>query len=230
MVMDSLDSLSPLEKFIESHGGTKVKMFEKIFGARKEMPMAGDARVPVLLQSIAAGADPKTQVDAIRSIVGDAKTDVQKEFHGFLDELAMCKDETPDTKSKAVEIVSSFYLEKVAGDSAMPDKDKGDKVEGKPKSGSQGKKKDSEDMGEEEEEEEEDDDEKKEEKSAGDSFDRFTALLEKIDARIATLEKSKEPPAVMENPAAVGSMRVLMGGDSASSKKPSTDDFIKSLL
>ena len=238
MVMDSLDSLSPLEKFIESRGGTKVSVLTKIFGSRKSV-VVGDARVPVLLQSIAVGADPKTQVDAIKALVGDAKSDVQKEFHSFLDELAICKDEDPATKARAVDIVSQFYTEKiaVAGDSSdgAPDKDKGDKVDDKSKDGSSGKEKDSEDAAGDETPEEKEAREKKEaadknKEAAGDSNAAVLEALKALTAEVAELKKPKTQIGVRENVEAVDSMRVLVGGDSASSRKASSDDFIKSIL
>lgn len=241
MVMDSLDSFSPLEKFVESHGGNKVSVLKKIFGSRKAA-VVGDARVPVLLQSIAVGADPKVQVDAIRSLIGDAKTDVQKEFNSFLDELAQCKDETAETKAKAVDIVTSFYLEKVAvaGDSAggAPDKDSG--ADGKPKEGDTGKEKDGADdtAGDSETDEEKKAREEKEaaekarKASAGDSNAALFEAVNKLSAEVAELKKPKaeQPAKVLENPEAVGTMRALIGGDSASDKRTSSDEFMKSIL
>lgn len=230
MVMDSLDSLSPLEKFIESRGGTKVGVLEKIFGSRKAVSVAGDARVPVLLQSIAIGADPKTQVDAIKALVGDAKTDVQKEFHSFLDELSSCKDESPETKTKAVNIVSSYYLEKIAGDSSgLPERGEGDKPTDS--KGSTGKEKEvgeKEGAGDADEEEKKEDDDKKDKESAGDSNAAVLAAIAHLQSEIAELKKPAVTP-VRENQEAIGAMRVLLGGDSASGKT-SVDDFIKSIL
>ena len=239
MVMDSLDSLSPLEKFIESRGGTKVGILSKIFGSQKAA-MVGDARVPVLLQSIAVGADPKTQVDTIKALVGDAKTDVQKEFHSFLDELAQCKEEAPETKARAVEIVSKFYTEKVAGDSSdgAPDKDKGEGVDDKAKSGSAGKAEETDDKaaGDETPEEKEarekkeaDDKAAKDKASAGDSNAAVLEAVKALAAEVAELKKPKVA-AVVGNEQAVDSMRVLVGGDSAPDKKVSSDAFIKSIL
>ncbi len=231
MVMDSLDSLSPLEKFIESRGGTKVSMLKRIFGSRN-IAAAGDARVPVLLQSIAIGADPKTQVDAIREIVGDAKTDVQKEFHAFLDELSVCKDESPETKKKAVEIVSSFYLDKlsVAGDAAgNPDKDKGADVDDKADKGGTGKDKDPDDKPAGDEDPEADEAVKK--ASAGDSnaavIEAIAQMGKTIVSAITELKKPEAP--VRENQDAVGSMRALVGGDSTDTRV-SSDEFIRNIF
>ena len=235
MVMDSLDSISPLEKFIESHGGNKVTVFQKIFGSRaSNTPVAEDARVPVLLQSIAAGADPEKQVKAIREIVGDAKTDVQKEFHSYLDELAACKNEAPEVKAKAVEIVEEFYKTKLAGDAMDPDKDKGDKVDDKPKDSTGKEKTVGEKPASSSSGDEEEDEKKKDEKpAAGDALPITSILetLESINKRLESLEKTRKPT-ISENPEAIGALRVLIGGDSADSskKRPSSDEFLRSIL
>lgn len=114
MVMDSLDELSPLERFINKNqnGGKSMGIFAKIFGSVK--PVAGDAQVvPVLLDSIACGADPATQVQKIRDIIGDSKDET---FNGYLDELAQAKDEKPEVVAKAVGIVNDYYKTHLAGD------------------------------------------------------------------------------------------------------------------
>ena len=87
-------------------------MFSKIFGAK---PMTGDARVvEVLLDSIKAGADPATQVAAVRSMMGDAKDET---FTGYLDELAgITGDEDKSTVAKAIDIVKNYYRDNIAGD------------------------------------------------------------------------------------------------------------------
>jgi len=119
-IMDSLESTSPLEKFIIMHnGGTQMSLLNKLF--KKKEDIAGDARVPILLQSIAVGADPTTQVTAIKAITdkvklaGDAKTT----WDGYLAELSSCKDETAEAKGAAVKIVSEFYSKTFAGDAAV---------------------------------------------------------------------------------------------------------------
>lgn len=115
MVMDSLDELSPLERFIyQNQNGGKHMLFAKIFGSASKKVAGDEGRVlvPVYLDSIAAGANPKTQVEKIRAIVGDSND----EFKGFLDELAMAGDEKPEVIAKAVEIVKNYYNEKMVGD------------------------------------------------------------------------------------------------------------------
>ena len=113
MVMDSLDDASPLERFIINHKGVKyMGVFSKIFGI-KAKPLAGDSRlVSELIQSIAIGADPETQVKKIKEIVGDSN----KEFTGYLDELAKAKGESQENIAKAVGIVDEFYKTSVIGD------------------------------------------------------------------------------------------------------------------
>lgn len=113
MVMDSLDNASPLVKFINNHKGVKyMGVFSKIFGIKKK-PLAGDERlVSELIQSIAVGADPETQVKKIKEIVGDEN----KEFAGYLDELAKAKGESQENIQKAVGIVDEFYKTSVIGD------------------------------------------------------------------------------------------------------------------
>lgn len=87
-------------------------VFSKIFGI-KAKPLAGDSRlVSELIQSIAIGADPETQVKKIKEIVGDSN----KEFTGYLDELAKAKGESPENIAKAVGIVDEFYKTTVIGD------------------------------------------------------------------------------------------------------------------
>ena len=87
-------------------------VFSKIFGS-KTKPLAGDSRlVSELIQSIAIGADPETQVKKVKEIVGDSN----KEFIGYLDELAKAKGESQENISKAVEIVDDFYKKSVIGD------------------------------------------------------------------------------------------------------------------
>ena len=119
MVMDSLDdcpelqNISPLEKFIYQNGGEDMGIFKKIFGSVKKEVAGDTAVVSVLLQSIAVGADPKTQVQKVRDIIGDSVDDT---FNGYLDELAQAKSEKPEVISKAVDIVDDYYRTHLAGD------------------------------------------------------------------------------------------------------------------
>lgn len=116
MVMDSLDELTPLEQFINKNqnGGKPMGVFSKIFGSTHKAVAGDEGRilVPAYLDSIAAGANPKTQVEKIKAIVGDSDTT----FNEYLDELAMAGDEKPEVVAKAVDIVTKYYNEKMAGD------------------------------------------------------------------------------------------------------------------
>ena len=113
VVMDSLDEYTPMERFINKHnGGEDMGIFTKIFGSVKK-PLAGDSNVvSTLLQSIAVGADPVVQTQKIKEIVGDS----DKEFTGYLDELSQAKNEKPEIIAKAVNIVDSYFREKLAGE------------------------------------------------------------------------------------------------------------------
>lgn len=123
MVMDSLDNLSPLERFINQNGGVKMGIFKKIFGTAGKS-LAGDSSlVPVYLESIAVGADPKVQVQKIRDIVGDSDT----LFNEYLDELTMAGDEKPEVVSKAVQIVTDYFHTHLAGDEKTVEVKKDDK-------------------------------------------------------------------------------------------------------
>ena len=108
MIMDSVDYKRP----IKHNGGKSMGMFSKIFGNK---PMTGDARVvEVLLDSIKVGADPATQVAAVRSMMGDAKDET---FTGYLDELAgITGDEDKGTVAKAIDVVKGYYREHFTGD------------------------------------------------------------------------------------------------------------------
>lgn len=109
MIMDSVDYK---HNEPERDGGKSMGMFSKIFGTK---PMTGDARVvEVLLDSIKVGADPATQVAAVRSMMGDAKDET---FTGYLDELAgITGDEDKGTVAKAIDVVKNYYKEHLAGD------------------------------------------------------------------------------------------------------------------
>ena len=235
MVMDSLDELSPLERFIyqNQNGGERMSVFSKIFGSASKKVAGDEGRVlvPVYLDSIAAGANPKIQVDKIKAIVGDSNA----EFNGFLDELSLAGDEKPEVIAKAVDIVKKYYNEKMAGDEFPPKKDEGKKDDEKPddkekEAGDESKGKKPDDK------EKEAGDEDKDKKSAGDgcmgklSGDEIDAIAQKTaaimlaaqtksvgDEGTAGDEQQTEPPAMP------------MNGDSGASGKTS-DDFMKEIF
>ena len=206
MVMDSLDELTPLEKFIyqNSNGGTKMGIFNKIFGSQKQV--AGDSGrslVPVYLDSIALGAEPKAQVQKIRAIVGDSDTT----FNEYLGELEMAGDEKPEVIRKAIDIVTKYYNDHLAGDEKTVKVEKSDKDgnEGKPPAGEE---------------------KKPEEKSAGDSID-MDALADKVAARLLAAQKPVEEPKTAGDEGS--ELDTPLGGDSKTGSGMSSDSLVKDI-
>lgn len=229
MVMDSLDELSPLERFIyqNQNGGERMSVFSKIFGSASKKIVGDEGRilVPVYLDSIAAGANPKTQVEKIRAIVGDSVP----EFNGFLDELAMAGDEKPEVIAKAVAIVKDYYNEHMAGD----EKDVTTKKEGDNKSAGEGDKKagDNKSAGE-------DDKKDGDDKSAGDgdghakgmrlSGDEIEAIAQKT-AAIIQASQAKAEPKTAGDESTLPDNSTLIAGDSGSKNAKSSDDITKEI-
>ena len=232
MVMDSLDELSPLERFIyqNQNGGKPMGVFAKIFGSASKKVAGDEGRVlvPVYLDSIAAGANPKTQVEKIKAIVGDSNA----EFTGFLDELAMAGDEKPEVIAKAVDIVKNYYNEKMAGDEFPPKKDEGKKDDKKP---------DEKPAGDESKEKKEagDEDKDKDKKSAGDgcmgklSGDEIDAIAQKTAAIMLAAQSKKEEKSAGDEGPLTGDEQteppaMPLAGDTGASGK-SSDDFMKDI-
>ena len=227
MVMDSLDDcpevtqdISPLEKFINTnHGGEDMGIFKKIFGSVKK-EVAGDAAVvSVLLQSIAAGADPETQVQKVRDIVGDSN----ETFNGYLDELAQAKSEKPEVIAKAVNIVDDYYRSHLAGDESKACPECGKEPCVCDKAGDEKKP---------EEKKPEEKVEEKEEagdacgKSMGDAID-YDLLADKLAERMSAKSKAEDKTAGDEKIEAELSMP--LGGDSATPDVHGSDDFLKDI-
>ena len=231
MVMDSLDELSPLERFIHQNpnGGENMNVFKKIFGSVKPA-IAGDAAVvSTLLQSIAAGANPKTQVQKIRDIVGDS----DKVFTEYLGELEMEGDEKPEVIAKAVDIVDNYYREHMAGDEshACPKCGKNPCECGK--AGDE-KKPEEKPAGDEEKPEDKpaEDEKKSEEKSAGDSID-YDLLADKVVERMTAKKKADktagdELPGDEKTNDLNADLGMPLGGDSKAESRGS-DDFMKDI-
>ena len=234
MVMDSLDELSPLERFIyqKQNGGERMSVFSKIFGSASKKIVGDEGRilVPVYLDSIAVGANPKTQVEKIRAIVGDSVP----EFNGFLDELAMAGDEKPEVIAKAVAIVKDYYNEHMAGDEKdVTTKKEGDKKASDNKSAGEGDKKagDNKSAGE-------DDKKDGDNKPAGDeggcakgmklSGDEIEAIAQKT-AAIIQASQSKAEPKTAGDESALPDNSTLMAGDSGSKNAKSSDDITKEI-
>ena len=229
MVMDSLDELSPLERFIyqKQNGGERMSVFSKIFGSASKKIVGDEGRilVPVYLDSIAVGANPKTQVEKIRAIVGDSVP----EFNGFLDELAMAGDEKPEVIAKAVAIVKDYYNEHMAGDEKdVTTKKEGDKKEGDNKSAGEGDKKDGDNKSAGE----------GDNKSAGDgdggakgmklSGDEIEAIAQKT-AAILQASQSKAEPKTAGDESTLPDNSTLIAGDSGSKNAKSSDDITKEI-
>lgn len=229
MVMDSLDELSPLERFIyqNQNGGERMSVFSKIFGSASKKIVGDEGRilVPVYLDSIAAGANPKTQVEKIRAIVGDSVP----EFNGFLDELAMAGDEKPEVIAKAVAIVKDYYNEHMVGD----EKDVTSKKEGDKKSAGEGDKKEGDNKAAGEGDKKDGDD-----KSAGDgdgrakgmklSGDEIEAIAQKT-AAIIQASQSKADSKTAGDESTLPDNSTLMAGDSGSKNAKSSDDITKEI-
>lgn len=204
-------------------------IFAKIFGSVK--PVAGDAQVvPVLLDSIACGADPATQVQKIRDIIGDSKDET---FNGYLDELAQAKDEKPEVVAKAVGIVNDYYKTHLAGDEkeVIVKKDGDDKNVEVKKDGKETKdvevKKDG------------DKKEVKVKEEAGDGCDgNKPAAGDSIDYdKLATMVAEKLKPAKAEQQTAgdevpsehLEELSMIIAGDSKSTDKVDSDGLFKDI-
>lgn len=227
IVMDSLDDnpdlqgISPLERFVNTHskvGGEDMTIFKKIFGSAKK-EVAGDAAVvSVLLQSIAVGADPETQVQKVRDIIGDS---IDETFKGYLDELAQAKSEKPEVVTKAVGIVDDYYRTHLAGDESKVCPKCGKEPCECDKAGDEKKP----EAGDEKKPDEKKPDEKKpEEKSAGDAID-YDLLADKVVERIAA---KKDPEDKVAGDERAVDLPMPLGGDSKSDARGS-DDFMKDI-
>lgn len=212
-----------------------MNVFSKIFGSASKKVAGDEGRVlvPVYLDSIVAGANPKTQVEKIKAIVGDSN----EEFTGFLDELAMAGDEKPEVIAKAVDIVKKYYNENMAGDEkeVVVKKDGDDKNVEVKKDGKETKDIEVKKDGDKKDVTvKEAGDEDKDKKSAGDgcmgklSGDEIDAIAQKTAAIMLAAQAKKEEPNTAgdeqtEPPA------MPMAGDSGTSGK-SSDDFMNEIF
>ena len=213
-----------------------MSVFSKIFGSASKKVAGDEGRVlvPVYLDSIAAGANPKTQVEKIRAIVGDSND----EFKGFLDELAMAGDEKPEVIAKAVEIVKNYYNEHMAGDEkeVVVKKDGDDKNVEVKKDGKEAKdievKKDG-DKKDVTVKEAGDEDKDKDKKSAGDgcmgklSGDEIDAIAQKTAAIMLAAQAKNEPKTAGDEQDTEPPATPLAGDTGASGK--TSDDFMKEI-
>ena len=222
MVMDSLDELSPLERFIHQNqnGGEDMGIFKKIFGSVAKKEVAGDAAVvSALLQSIAVGAEPKTQVEKIRAIVGDSDTT----FSGYLEELAMAGDEKPEVVAKAVDIVDNYYRTHLAGDESKACPKCGKEPCVCDKTGDE-QKPEEKDAGDEQKPEEKKDDNSK---SMGDAID-YDLLAGKVTERILAAQTPKDDDKKTAGDEKPAELSMPLGGDEKPEVRGS-DDFMKDI-
>lgn len=222
MVMDSLDELSPLERFIHQNqnGGEDMGIFKKIFGSVARKEVAGDAAVvSALLQSIAVGAEPKTQVEKIRAIVGDSDTT----FSGYLEELAMAGDEKPEVVAKAVDIVDNYYRTHLAGDESKACPKCGKEPCVCDKTGDE-QKPEEKDAGDEQKPEEKKDDNSK---SMGDAID-YDLLAGKVTERMLAAQAPKDDDKKTVGDEKPAELSMPLGGDEKPEVRGS-DDFMKDI-
>lgn len=215
-----------------------MSVFSKIFGSTKQKVAGDEGRilVPVYLDSIAAGANPKTQVEKIRAIVGDSNP----EFSGFLDELAAISgDEKPEVVSKAVDIVTKYYKENVAGDEkeVIVKKDGDDKNVEVKKDGKETKDIEVKKDGDKKDVDvKEAGDESKDKKEAGDgcggmklSGDELDAIADRVVAKLAAQAEAKKTAGDEQVPPAGDEISMPLGGDEANKEAHSSDDFLKDI-
>ena len=94
-------------------------IFKKIFAKPAEKKMTGDAKViSALLQSVKVGADCKTQVEAVKNMIGDSADETLKGYFEDLtgDEVSKADKET---LGKAIDVVDT-YCQKLFGDEVEP--------------------------------------------------------------------------------------------------------------
>lgn len=210
-----------------------MSVFSKIFGSASKKVAGDEGRilVPVYLDSIAAGANPKTQVEKIRAIVGDSND----EFKGFLDELAMAGDEKPEVIAKAVDIVKKYYNENMAGDEkeVVVKKDGDDKNVEVKKDGKETKDIEVKKDGDKKDVTvKEAGDEDKDKKSAGDgcmsklSGDEIDAIAQKTAAIMLAAQAKADPKTAGDEQTEPPAMP--LAGDTGASGK-SSDDFMKEI-
>lgn len=203
MIMDSLDN-SPTK----NKDGGHMNFFQKIFGSKPKQVVGDSGVVPVLLQSLAKGGDPKVQVPIIRSIVGDSDAT----WNEYLDELEAVDLTKVDMKTlgDAVDVVQEYYMEHIVGDTGNPDPDDGGKSEPK---GSEGT--DDEGMPGDAKDGPEKDEPKKD--MPGDAID-YDKLADKLAERMT----KKVEPQVDITP-------VVVGDSGAAGTSITSDDYIKQI-
>ena len=184
-----------------------MNFFQKIFGSKPKQVVGDSGVVPVLLQSLAKGGDPKVQVPIIRSIVGDSDAT----WNEYLDELEAVDLTKVDMKTlgDAVDVVQEYYIAHIVGDTGNPDPDDGGKNE---PNGSEGT--DDSGMPGDAKNEPKNDDSKKD--MAGDAID-YDKLADKLAERMV----KKVEPQVDITP--------VIGDSGAPGTSITSDDYIKQI-
>lgn len=209
MIMDSLDN-SPAK----NKDGGHMNFFKKIFGSKPRQVVGDGDVVPVLLQSLTKGADPKVQVPIIRDITGDSDA----AWNEYLDELEAADVTKVDAKTlgDAVELVQEYYRAHIVGDTGNPDPDDGGDTDTKGSEGTDGDgmpgdakdepKKDGPDKGE----------SKKD--MPGDAID-YDKLADKLAERMKTTTPAKEPADIAP----------VVGDSGVPGTGTTSDDYIKQI-
>lgn len=227
MIMDSLDT-SPLKSNNGSvfdkmfNGGRPMGIFKKIFAKPAEKKMlTGDAKViSALLQSVKVGADCKTQVEVVKSMIGDSADETLKGYFEDLtgDEVSKADKET---LGKAIDVVDT-YCQKLFGDEVEPASPTTPSKEDASKPAPEAPKKESEDK------------DKKSENGdgcntttppqTGDAID-YDRIINGVVAKLKPAEKKPEelPGDAME----VSRLDALLNGDAK--HETSTEDIVKGI-
>lgn len=231
MIMDSIDR-SPLRcnnmlKHINISGGRPMGIFKKIFGSpAAKTKMAGDAKVmSAILQSVKAGADCKTQVEAVKAMIGDAADDTLKGYFEDLTGDEVSKASKEDL-AKAIDVVDAYVQKQFGDETSAPtepetkepeDKSAGKKPENgdgchtvEPPSGDKVAK-------------------EPEPEPNGDAID-YDLLAEKVAAKLATQTKVEKQSgdSVDDNPMEASRMSMLLAGDSTD-VEVSSDSVMKEI-
>lgn len=233
MIMDSLD-LSPLNsdnvfKHIQISNNVKsggnMGIFKKIFGTpATKTKMAGDAKVmSAILQSVKAGADCKTQVEAVKKMVGDSADDTLKGYFEDLTGDEVSKADK-DTLFKAIDVVDA-YVQKLCGDETSEplEKESEDTDEAKKKENGDGCHTATPPSGD-----TEDKPKTEEKKSNGDAID-YDLIAQKVADILKP--KAEEEKSVGDEVNVMEASRVsmLLNGDSKSETAVSSDSLMNSI-
>lgn len=197
-------------------------IFKKIFAKPAEKPISGDAKVvSALLQSVKVGADCKTQVEAVKNMIGDSADETLK---GYFEELMGDEVAKADKTelSAAIDVVDK-YCQKLLGDEVEPASPTNKAEEDEPKPAPEAPKKDDKD--------------KKPENGDGDGCDKATPpqtgdsvidydrIINGVAEKLKSVEKKPEelPGDALE----VSRLDALLAGDEK--HETSSSDIVKGI-